>query len=140
MRFFKGYAKDCKKKPGRIILVLISKHADIISENKRPGDIIIQDGVYYAISQLIEGEPRHYDTDDIRIKTFEICLNKLKELLKDTDIKEIAIQHWAGSYTNDQWINRKNMLKEFEKNGYEISVYVPVDNTKKNDDDIDLKN
>ena len=136
MRFLKGDIKtaieNAKKKQNRIVIISISKHFPDISENKIPGNIIEQNGIHYMITQYVEGEPRHYDTEEIRIQTFKACLKKLKSILPE-DIKEIAIQHLFGSYNIDQWKTRKEIWKEFEKDiGYEILVYVP-----QSDNDVD---
>ena len=127
MRFLKGDIKNSKKKSGRICVFAISKHSDKIPGNKRPGDVIIHDELYYFISEYIEGEPRQYDTEEIRVQTFKICLKNLKTLLGSSDVKEIAIPYKFGSYNIEQWKMRKKMLKEFEELGYEILVYVPID-------------
>lgn len=129
MRFLKGDIKtaieNAKKKKNRIVVISISKHFPDISENKIPGNIIEHDGIHYMITQYVEGEPRHYDTEEIRIQTFKACLTKLKSIITD-DIKEIAIQHLFGSHNIDQWKVRKELLKEFEKDtGCVILVYVP---------------
>lgn len=138
MRFLKGDIKtaieNAKKKKNRIVVISISKYFPDISENKVPGNVIEQDGIYYMITQYVEGEPRHYDTEDIRIQTFKACLIKFKSIIKD-DIKEIAIQHLFGSYNIDQWKIRKELLKEFEKDtGCEILVYVPQSDDTSNSD------
>ena len=71
MRFLKGDIKtaieNAKKKQNRIIIISISKHFPDISENKIPGNIIEQNGIHYMITQYVEGEPRHYDTEEIKI-------------------------------------------------------------------------
>lgn len=147
MRFLKGDIKtaieNAKKKKNRIIAISISKHFPDISEIKVPGNVIEQDGIYYMITQYVEGEPMHYDTEEVRIQTFKACLKKLKSTISD-DIKEIAIQHLFGSYNIDQWKVRKEILKEFEKDtGREILVYVPqsdIDNSSNSDNSVVSKN
>jgi hypothetical protein len=143
MRFLKGDIKtareNAKKKPNRIVIISISKHSTDIPDPKRPGDLIKHDDVYYMVTAYMEGEPRHYDTEEIRIQTFKLCLKKLEPLIKE-GIKEISIQHLFASCSTEQWKKRKEILKEFEKeHGCQILIYVPQDisnvDKKDNDDD-----
>lgn len=124
MRFLKGDIKNTKKKTKRAIVISISKHSTILP-NQKPGDVICEDGIYYMVTQYIEGEPRHYDTETVRLQLFKDCLKKLITLLESNpEIKEIAIQHYFGSSTLDQWKERKQLWKEIEDK-YEVSVFVP---------------
>lgn len=131
MRFLKGDIKtaieNAKKKPKRIVIISISKHSQKIPEQiKRPGDLIKHEDIYYMVTEYVEGKPQHYDSEEIRIQTFKECLKKLSGIIKELDVKEIAIQHLFGSYDIDQWKTRKALLKKFEdNNNCMILVYVP---------------
>lgn len=123
MRFLKGDVKHSKVKSNRIIVVPISSHSTITDSKKRPGQVILKDGIYYMVTQYIEGAPNHYDTESERLTILRECIKNL--LLMLSDINEIAIQHTFGSYTPEQWKARKVIWKELEPT-YEILVYVII--------------
>lgn len=123
MKFLKGDITTAKKKSNRVIVRTISQHSDLIPGKKNPGDVILYDGIYYMITQYIEGEPRHYDTEEVRVELFKQCLVKLFTMINAT---EIAIPHMMGSHTKDQWKIRKDLFKAIEDGkGIEILIFVP---------------
>ena len=159
MRMFKGYLIDLCKKLEKLekknikrfvvfsieskgsesmnddwYMELIDKfpESNILTEEfKRiPGCVYKRDYILFVVSQLLHGESKHYDNEEGRLKLFQECLDNIPKYFDDHDgKKEIALNYSIGSYSKEDWLKRKKILKKFEKDtGIEVLVFVsPID-------------
>lgn len=107
------------------------------------GDVIKKEHMIYMISQLLPGEPKHYDSEENRLTIFESCLSQLETLITqfkadNPDIKKIqlAIPYLFGTSSKENWKLRKKLMVSFEKKtGVEFIVFVDPEyiETLKND-------
>jgi len=98
---------------------------------RKCGDVIKNGHMVYMITQLLPGDPKHYDNEDNRLETFKLCLSQLEVLitkLKENDeIKKIqlAISYLFGTSCRENWKLRKKLMIEFEKKmGVEFIAFV----------------
>ena len=161
MRWIKGNIHDVKfpKKARRFIaLVLESRgtnshsdawytelidkfpEADILSEKiKREVSKVYQrEKIIFLISQLLHGDPKHYDTEEERLKIFAECLDNLQKHLEPEESEEysvkiqIAMPYYIGCNTKEGWKQRKKMLQDFEnRSGIEVLIFVKPEDVEK---------
>lgn len=99
---------------------------------RKCGDVIQNGHMIYMISQLLPGDPKHYDSEENRLDTFKLCLSQLEILIAklkvdNPDIKKIqlAIPYLLGTSCKENWKLRKKLLVSFEKKtGVEFIAFV----------------